>query len=439
MSDAAIRVLGVGKRFRIGQRERYQTLRDSLVRAATAPARAATALWRRQASSPDTQAFWALRDVTFDVPAGSAVGIIGRNGAGKSTLLKILSRITEPTTGRVELRGRVGSLLEVGTGFHPELSGRDNIYLNGAILGMKREEVSRKFDEIVAFSEVDRFIDTPVKRYSSGMYMRLAFAVAAHLEPEILVVDEVLAVGDAQFQRKCLGRMGDVAREGRTVLFVSHNMAAVASLCRTAVCLSQGQLVDSGAASDVVTRYISNTRKTAAGTEWADRSKAPGDDVMKLVSVSVDCAGGAGSMLPREEPLQIEVTYDLLIDSSVCNVSIHLFNDEQVCVFNAISPPTARRVGLVRETCTVPGGLLNTGGYRAEVLLVKDASRVCAFVPSGAEFELFETRRDINWYGHWRGVIRPSLAWTSQNGVVVQPESVSSVEHDAQPADEPVL
>jgi lipopolysaccharide transport system ATP-binding protein len=257
MGEAVIRVERLGKCYRI-RHERgqpYVALRDVI-------ADRVRGLWRRPAARAAVEDFWALSEVSFDVTRGDVVGVIGRNGAGKSTLLKVLSRITEPTTGRVELDGHVASLLEVGTGFHPELTGRENIFLNGAILGMTRAEIRRKFDEIVAFAEIDRFLDTPVKRYSSGMYVRLAFAVAAHLEPEILVVDEVLAVGDAQFQKKCLGKMGDVARSGRTVLFVSHNMAAVAALCNRAILLRGGRVaLDSG--PDAAIRHYLN--EAAAG------------------------------------------------------------------------------------------------------------------------------------------------------------------------------
>ena len=261
MSDIAIRVDNLGKQYHIGQRERYHSLRDSLARTLSAPAR-----WLGSAFSSkhktshsdgqDADTFWALKDVSFEVKRGEVVGVIGRNGAGKSTLLKILSRITEPTTGQIEIRGRVGSLLEVGTGFHPELTGRENIYLNGAILGMKRVEITRKFDEIVEFSEIEKFLDTPVKHYSSGMYMRLAFAVAAHLEPEILIVDEVLAVGDAQFQKKCLGKMDEVAGSGRTVFFVSHNMAAVQSLCEKVIRLQGGLLRGFGTTNREIEVYL---------------------------------------------------------------------------------------------------------------------------------------------------------------------------------------
>src|SRR5712691_10929931 len=254
MTASMIRAEGVSKKYRIGARATtYTTLRESIMAVAKAPLRRLRRLSGRDAASPS---IWALEDISFDVRQGEAVAIIGRNGAGKSTLLKVLARITEPTRGRVELFGRVGSLLEVGTGFHPELTGRENIFLNGAILGMRRAELRSKFDEIVAFSEIDKFLDTPVKFYSSGMYMRLAFAVAAHLEPEILLVDEVLAVGDAAFQKKCLGKMRDVAQHGRTVLFVSHNMTAVNQLCPRCLLIADGQLVQDGKTAGVVAAYL---------------------------------------------------------------------------------------------------------------------------------------------------------------------------------------
>lgn len=266
MSDIAIRVENLGKMYRIGQaQQRHDTLRDALVatfKRLHVPTFKRSNVPTSERSNGSEDIIWALKDVSFEVKRGEVVGIIGRNGAGKSTLLKILSRITEPTTGRVEMYGRVGSLLEVGTGFHPELTGRENIYLSGAILGMKKAEIDRRFDEIVAFAEIERFLDTPVKRYSSGMYVRLAFAVAAHLEPEILLVDEVLAVGDATFQKKCLGKMGDVGREGRTVLFVSHNMAAVQSLCNSATWLDEGMIRAVGPVDSVVADYLMAARST---------------------------------------------------------------------------------------------------------------------------------------------------------------------------------
>ncbi len=256
MTNTAIKVVGLGKQYQIGQQqESYKTMRDSIAHILAAPLRAVRSFGKK-AAKPEAGTFWALRDVSFEVPRGEAVGVIGRNGAGKSTLLKVLSRITEPTTGYADIQGRVRSLLEVGTGFHQELTGRENIFLNGAILGMHREEITRKFDEIVAFAEVEKFIDTPVKRYSSGMYLRLAFAVAANLESEILFVDEVLAVGDAAFQKKCLGKMSEVAREGRTVVFVSHNMSAVKELCQSGILLDAGHVAFQGGSAECIGRYL---------------------------------------------------------------------------------------------------------------------------------------------------------------------------------------
>ena len=256
MSDIAIRVENLGKRYRIGgKQEPYKTLRESLVDAVAAPVKALGSAIRREKNESRDNTIWALDDVSFVVKHGEVIGVIGRNGAGKSTLLKVLSRITEPTSGLVEINGRVGSLLEVGTGFHPELTGRENIYLNGAILGMKRVEINRRFDEIVDFSGVEKFLDTPVKRYSSGMQVRLAFSIAAHLEPEILLVDEVLAVGDSEFQKKCLGKMGDVAKSGRTVLFVSHNMVSVESLCSRGLLFKDGRVEADGTIQETIARY----------------------------------------------------------------------------------------------------------------------------------------------------------------------------------------
>jgi len=283
MSDIAVRVENLSKRYRIGgPQARYKTLRESLVDMARGPARR---LRRLGQPSPADETIWALKDVSFEVRKGDVVGIIGRNGAGKTTLLRILCRITEPTEGQAEIKGRVGSLLEVGTGFHPELTGRENIYLNGAILGMKRAEIDQRFDEIVAFSEIEKFLDTPVKRYSSGMYVRLAFSVAAHLEPEILLVDEVLAVGDAAFQKKCLGKMGDVAHEGRTVLFVSHRMEAIEALCHRAILLEGGSLVFAGKAHRTVERYLRTTAGDARTIEVGDRLDRTGTGEYRFTRV----------------------------------------------------------------------------------------------------------------------------------------------------------
>jgi homopolymeric O-antigen transport system ATP-binding protein len=274
MSELAIQVRRLSKRYRKGTREKYSTLRDALVRGAAKPLRTARSWWAGHTGAPD-DSFWALRDVELDVNQGDVLGIIGRNGAGKSTLLRVLAGITDPTEGYADIYGRVGCLLEVGTGFHMELSGRENIFMNGALLGLSRHDIKRRFDEIVAFAETEAFIDTPVKHYSSGMYMRLAFAVAAHLDPEILIVDEVLAVGDVQFQRKCLGRMQDISRrEGRTVLFVSHNMTAIQRLCARCVLLDSGRVAGSGSTGDVIATYLSRSSSETSPNVWLDVSKS---------------------------------------------------------------------------------------------------------------------------------------------------------------------
>ena len=291
----AISVRDLAKKFTIGaSRERYKTLRDSLTQSMAAPFRRGMNLFKKSQVDSALNEIWALNNVTFDVAPGEVVGIIGRNGAGKSTLLKVLSRITEPTRGRIELHGRIASLLEVGTGFHPELSGRDNIFLNGAILGMKRVEIAAKFDEIVAFAEVDKFIDTAVKHYSSGMYMRLAFGVAAHLEPEILVIDEVLAVGDAAFQKKCLGKMEQVSKAGRTVLFVSHNMQAVRALCPRCILLSQGAVVQDGLTGGVITQYNNEMRaaEISADTAVHNSTFRRGDGSVRFTKISIEDSSG---------------------------------------------------------------------------------------------------------------------------------------------------
>lgn len=297
MSDVAIRAEGLGKVYRLGRRERYRTLRDTLTDALTAPLRR---LRSSNSSNGHAPTLWALKDVSFEVNRGEVIGIIGRNGAGKSTLLKILSRITEPTEGTAQIHGRVGSLLEVGTGFHPELTGRENIFLNGAILGMKRAELQRKFDEIVAFAEVEKFIDTPVKHYSSGMYVRLAFAVAAHLEPEILIIDEVLAVGDVAFQKKCLGKMGEVSKQGRTILFVSHNMIAVENLCSRVILLERGRIAIEGLSHNVIGQYLRCTDDISAERRFANAARSGHPGAVELTGCEILVGGGRGSVRAGE-------------------------------------------------------------------------------------------------------------------------------------------
>jgi lipopolysaccharide transport system ATP-binding protein len=353
--------------------------------------------------------------VSFEVPHGAVVGVIGRNGAGKSTLLKVLSRITEPTEGQVRIHGRVSSLLEVGTGFHPELTGRENVFLNGAILGMKRAEIVKKFDEIVAFAELETFIDTPVKYFSSGMYVRLAFAVAAHLEPEILLVDEVLAVGDTQFQKKCLGKIGEVATNGRTVMFISHNMAAISRLCTSAIRFAAGQLVDAGSVRAVVAGYLRDGPRAPAIQTWPDPEKAPGNDAVRLQQVSVLAADRHSGRVTLDTSIDISVSYWNCSHPSQLSLNLVLFNSEGVCVLSTISPPTTRSLGLIRETCHIPGGLLNSGEYDFRLRVVRDAETPVLDVPNVGSFEVLEVHRPSNWWqGEWMGVVRPTLTWSSE-------------------------
>ncbi|EFK95349.1 protein containing ABC transporter-like domain [sediment metagenome] len=326
MSDTVIKVENLSKKYRIGSGDTgYRTFRETLVDSVKAPFQGIARLLNLTSDlqSQASETFWALKDVSFEVKQGEVVGIIGRNGAGKSTLLKILSKITEPTEGRVELRGRIGSLLEVGTGFHPELTGHENVYLYGAILGMDRWEITRKFDEIVAFAEMEKFINTPVKHYSSGMYMRLAFAVAAHLETEILLVDEVLAVGDAAFQKKCLGKMDDVAKEGRTVLFVSHNMVVITALCVSAILLDYGKIFHQGASRSVVQKYMNEIHETSSLTILAERRDRKGDGSIRIVSLrfGTESQPTCGYLVTGEDGL-LEMSYECQKGKSFRNVEI---------------------------------------------------------------------------------------------------------------------
>lgn len=328
-SEAAIRVAGLSKRYVLGQRESYRTLRDVIAKTVAAPIRH---MLGTAPPKPDAKEFWALKDVSFEVGRGEVLGVIGRNGAGKSTLLKVLTRITEPTQGRIEMHGRCGSLLEVGTGFHPELTGRENVYLNGAILGMRRTEIDRKFDEIVEFSEISKFLDTPVKRYSSGMYVRLAFAVAAHLEPEILIVDEVLAVGDVAFQKKCLGKMGDAASSGATVLLVSHNMAAIESLCERAILLEQGELVTVGQTEDVVNKYL-EVATTVASQDLAERTDRQGDGRLRFLSMSYLVGNGQPLQVVQcGQDVEFVARYSTTQDLRNVNTSIGVYSQSGQCL-----------------------------------------------------------------------------------------------------------
>lgn len=354
-----VRVDSVSKQYRIGSSApAYQTLRESLTSAIRNPF--------RTNSKGGQETIWALRDVSFEVAPGEVVGIIGRNGAGKSTLLKILSRITEPTSGSVELFGRVGSLLEVGTGFHPELTARENIYLNGAILGMRREEIRRKFDEIVAFSEVEKFIDTPVKHFSSGMYVRLAFAVAAHLEPEILIVDEVLSVGDAPFQKKCLGKMGDVARSGRTVLFVSHNLGAVTQLCSRGIILKHGKTVFDGKSPDAVATYVEDMRTASSSVTFENEPNKK----MQILSMSVVSPDGEEiTTQPHTEPFSVVIKYRVDNWTVGAYVCMDVFTENGTRLLWATDVNSVdelsieRQSGIYTARVTIPEMVLTPGFY----------------------------------------------------------------------------
>ena len=415
--SVAIDAQGVSKHYRLGEfQAAYGTLRESLVHAGRR-------LSGKEHTS-STKELWALDDVSFKVQEGEVLGVIGRNGAGKSTLLKVLTRITTPTAGRIEIRGRVGSLLEVGTGFHPELTGRENIYLNGAILGMKRKEIQAKLPDMIEFSGVEGFLDTPVKRYSSGMYVRLAFSVAAHLEPEILLVDEVLAVGDAEFQRRCLGRMEDFGANGRTVLFVSHNMQAIAQLCDRAILMDHGGIALDGRSEEVVAHYLQTTAGAGSSRTW-ELEEAPGDEVAKLVSVRVvDRNGRTVDYVDVRDPVGIELRFRVLEGGTAVVPKIKLVAEGRIA-FNAMdvdprwSEPT--RPGEYVATAWIPGNYLNEGLMSIDAAVCSIRSPKLHHHVSVHEAVSFHVQDPAEggsargtFTGQWRGVVRPLLDWTSE-------------------------
>lgn len=424
---SAIKVEGLGKRYQIGRlQQANSTLRDGLVNFCKAPFQRAGRRFGAKSSGRDADAeIWALRDASFEIAAGEVVGLIGRNGAGKSTLLKILSRITEPTCGQAEVEGRVGSLLEVGTGFHAELTGRENVFLYGAILGMHKAEIASKFDEIVEFSQIGKFLDTPVKHYSSGMHMRLAFSVAAHLDPEILLVDEVLAVGDSRFQKKCLAKMEDVAHGGRTIIFVSHNISAITRICRRAISLEDGRVIDDGPAHEVASRYLTRGLGTRAVREWPDIRRAPGADICRLSAVRVRTPDGEiADTIDIRGPVGAEIEFNVLEPGYVIRVSLCLWNEDGVRLFWAqdLDPSWRQRprpAGRFVTTGWIPGNFLAEGHFLVDVgVTVAEPEIPQLFEPSVVTFQVVDSMEGDSargdYGGHIHGVVRPMLNWTTQ-------------------------
>ena len=423
----AITVNNLSKRYRIGAAQtkfRYGMLRDVFVDSLKAPIRFAKSLAGNSnngSSAKNNNFIWALNDVSFDLEEGKVLGIVGRNGAGKSTLLKVLSRVTEPTKGTVSVRGRVGSLLEVGTGFHPELTGRENIYMNGAILGMKRAEIEKKFDEMVEFSEVSQFIDTPVKRYSSGMYLRLAFAVAAHLEPEILVVDEVLAVGDAEFQRKCLGKMNDVAQQGRTVLFVSHNMSAILRLTQEAIVLKKGQLIKRAPTPEAVDYYLASGQAESGERIWDTEDIPVASAPFRPVAIRVkDRSGKVVDTVRSTEPVTVEWEYQLDAPVTGLRVGMYLSTMRGEYVFTAFDTDDAKQYeqfgarsgGRYISRCSIPADFFNEGRYSLGVNASSFGVKRYFMDENALSFSVdISGAPGTQWPEIRQGPIRPRLDW----------------------------
>lgn len=420
MARPAIAAQNLSKRYQIGRAARHTHLRDALVELTRAPIRGLQ--WLRRGDARRTRKLqdvvWALRDVSFEVAQGEVLGIIGPNGGGKSTLLRVLSRITAPTGGRAVVHGRVGALLEVGTGFHPELTGRENVYLSGSLLGMDRGYMKRAFDEIIAFSGVERFIDTPVKRYSSGMYLRLAFAIAAHLKTDILIVDEVLAVGDAEFQKKCLGKVGEVSREGRTVLFVSHNMSAVLALCRSGVLLEEGMITSAGSVRDVVDHYTRRAQHTSVRI-----LQEPGRQPMRFLKVRIlDHAGHLAQQVDVRQGAFVEVEYEVREPPLRAQIVFELWNSNRVCVLCSTdfdsdpgSGDHAKPAGHYRARCFLPPEYLRPGGYTVSVSSSDPGVRVFANLEHVIAFVVDDTGTISSRLSQGRrGVISPLLRWTTE-------------------------
>ena len=427
--DIAISVNGVGKQFRIGA---YEEEAESILASIANTIRRPISNYKKyrslykfdDANGSADDVLWALRDVNFEVPRGQVMGIVGMNGAGKSTLLKILAGITPPSEGRIEIRGRVSSLLEVGTGFHPELTGRENVYLNGTMMGMTKIEVDQKFDEIIDFSGVEKFLDTPVKRYSSGMRVRLAFAVAAHLEPEILIVDEVLAVGDAAFQRKCLDKMEDAGQDGRTVLFVSHNLPAVARLCSRAILLKGGTIIADGTANDIVTQYLANEQNLQATKCWTP-DEAPGDESAQLRSMRIkNEQDEAMDVVEIREPIGLEMEFDVFDPGRIMMVSFTVFDDQGNQVFITVDTDETwqgrpRPAGTYKATAWIPGNLMGEGTFNIGAhLSTMDPLTMHFNAHQAISVQVIDNlgpgSARGNYIGAFPGAVRPKLNWETQ-------------------------
>jgi len=418
MNQPSISVENVWKRYRKGQTG-YHTLREDLYNLTGR----LLDFGGEKRRDRDAEHIWALRDVSFEVKPGERVGIIGRNGSGKTTLLRLLAGITRPNQGKIIVKGRLGVLIEIMAGFHPELTGRENVYLNGAIMGMSRKEIKRKFDEIVAFAELEEFIDTPIKRYSSGMHVRLGFAVSAHLDPDILLVDEVLAVGDAAFQQKCLGKMGTAAQEGRAVLFVSHNMFAVQNLCTRGILLESGKVIVDGNVNTIIEAYLGSKRKQEGEVCWTSPDKAPGNEEVRLKAVRVVSGNQITDGVNISSEFRIEVDYWNLKSGNNLLISVHLNTSRGICILTSANMPSASIApdpwyghpypqGLFRTSCTIPGGLLNDGIHSISVFINKSLRDNIISIRDVLTFNIKDTGEMRQEYtGEWIGTVRPRLGW----------------------------
>ena len=410
MAETVLEVDRISKLYRLGSIGTGSLRQDLQAWWNRAVLKKADPFFTDQTDQMDGKFIWALKDVSFQLKQGESLGIIGSNGAGKSTLLKIISRIIEPSSGTVRGRGKVNSILEVGTGFNAELSGRENIYVSGYLMGMSKSEIRQKFDEIVAFSGIEKFIDTPVKRYSSGMYMRLAFAVAAHLEPDILIVDEVLAVGDVDFQKKCMGKMQEASTtQGRTVLFVSHNMQAVTSLCSTALWLNNGRMKSFGPSRDVVGAYMSSFKPFSNHQNWDDIDAAPGNEHIRLKRIEVKPQSDTDSYITVRTPIQLEVAFWCQQTGFDLNVNIELFTSTGECVFAIGSPSVKAEKTAFVLTSIIPANLLNNGTYILSITVVKNHAIHLHRFANCISFDVEDDREGISYFGKWPGIIRPQL------------------------------